>query len=205
VNAIRIRTAAIVYGALAALAFVVGYTRGNPDIYHHPDGLLSASVPLAGRIVLGGAAGIAFGLGIAWLTRFTVYRFQWARVLHTEFRGLLGPLRSVDIVAFAVFSAVAEEMFFRGAIQPILGIVLTSLIFGVLHIAPGRKFIPWPFQAIAMGFAFGGLFWLSGDLSAPIMAHFTINYQNLHFINRYDPSLQLPRSFNAHPRETDVK
>lgn len=204
-TAIRIRTAAIVYGVLAALAFVVGFTRGEPDIYHHPAGLLSASVPLAGRVVLGGAAGIAFGLGIAWLTRVTVYRFKWASALHTEFRGLLGPLKNADIVAFAVFSAVAEEMFFRGAIQPMLGIVATSLIFGVLHVAPGRKFIPWPFQAISMGFAFGGLFWLSGDLSAPIMAHFTINYQNLHFINRYDPSLQLPRSFNAGLADTGRK
>ncbi len=178
------------------MAFVVGYWRGNLDIYHHPDGLLSASVPLYGRILLGGAAGVAFGLGISWLTRFTVYRFEWSRVLHIEFRGLLGPLRNTDIIAFAIFSSVAEELFFRGALQPMLGVVLSSIAFGVLHIAPGRKFIPWPFQAVAMGFAFGGLFWLAGDLSAPIMAHFTINYQNLHFINRYDPSLQLPRSFS---------
>ncbi len=195
VNAIKIRYAAGGYAALATIAVVIGIVRDNPNIYHHPEGLLSESFPLAGRILLGGAAGVAFGLGIARLTRFTVYRFSWARDLHIELRGLLGPLSSTDVLAFAVFSAVAEEMFFRGALQPLLGVVLTSVVFGLLHMAPGKKFIPWPFQAIAMGFAFGGLFWLAGDLSAPIMAHFTINYQNLHFINRYDPSLQLPRSF----------
>ncbi|MCP4604767.1 MAG: CPBP family intramembrane metalloprotease [Proteobacteria bacterium] len=194
-TAIRIKIAACVYGMLATLAIIIGFIVDNPDIFHHPDGLLHNSFPLVGRVLLGGAAGVAFGLGIARLSRFSVYRFGWARLLHTEFRGLLGPLRNIDILAFAVFSAVAEEMFFRGAVQPQLGIVLTSLFFGMLHIAPGRKFIPWPFQAVVMGFAFGGLFWLSGDLSAPIMAHFTINYQNLHFINKYDPSLQLPRSF----------
>jgi len=197
VTAIRIRIAAIVYGLLAAAAVAIGFLRGYLDIFHHPDGLVPTSFPLFGRVLLGGAAGVAFGLGIARLTRFTVFRFKWARTLHIEFRGLLGPLRGRDILAFAVFSAVAEEMFFRGAIQPELGIVVTSLIFGVLHIAPGRKFLPWPFQAVAMGFAFGGLYWLSGDLSAPVMAHFTINYQNLHFINKYDPSLQLPRSFTS--------
>ncbi|MCP4675581.1 MAG: CPBP family intramembrane metalloprotease [Deltaproteobacteria bacterium] len=196
-TAIRIKIAAVVYGILAAAAIAIGFFRGYPDIFHHPDGLVPMSFPLFGRILLGGAAGIAFGLGIARLTRFTVFRFKWARTLHIEFRGLLGPLRGMDILAFAVFSAVAEEMFFRGAIQPELGIVPTSLIFGVLHIAPGRKFLPWPFQAVAMGLAFGGLYWLAGDLSAPIMAHFTINYQNLHFINKYDPSLQLPRSFTS--------
>ncbi len=203
-TAIRIKTAALVYGVLAALAVVLGFfARDNHDIYHHPDGLLGP-FPLAGGVLLGGAAGIAFGLGMSWLTRFSVYRFQWARTLHTEFRGLLGPLRSIDILAYAVFSAVAEEMFFRGALQPMLGIVATSLVFGALHIAPGRKFLPWPFQAIAMGFAFGGLYWLSGDLAAPIMAHFTINYQNLHFINRYDPSLQLPRSFANSMGQDDI-
>ena len=196
-TALRIRIAAIVYGLLAAAAVAIGFLRGYPDIFHHPEGLVPTSFPLFGRVLLGGAAGIAFGLGIVRLSRFTVFRFKWARTLHIEFRGLLGPLRGRDILAFAVFSAVAEEMFFRGAIQPELGIVPTSLIFGLLHIAPGRKFLPWPFQAVAMGFAFGGLYWLSGDLSAPIMAHFTINYQNLHFINKYDPSLQLPRSFTS--------
>ena len=196
-TAIRIKTAACVYGLLASCAVMFSlFVRGDPDIYHHPAGLPSEPFPLIGGILMGGAAGITFGLGIAWLTRLSVYRFSWSRTLHIEFRGLLGPLGNSDILAYAILSAVAEEMFFRGALQPMLGIVPTSLIFGVLHIAPGRKFIPWPFQAIAMGFAFGGLFWLSGDLSAPVMAHFTINYQNLHFINRYDPSLQMPRSFS---------
>ena len=126
-----------------------------------------------------------------------MYRFQWAQTLHTEFRGLLGKLRDVDILAYAVFTAIGEEMFFRGVMQAEWGIVPASLIFGVSHVALGRKFIPWPLQAVVMGFAFGGLYWLSGDLAAPVMAHFTINYQNLHFINRYDPSLQLPRSFTS--------
>jgi membrane protease YdiL (CAAX protease family) len=183
---------------MAGIALLTAvFIRQNPDIYHHPSGFMTEPFPLAASVLFGGGAGVVFGLVIAWLTRFSVYKFHWARTLHTEFRGLFGPLKSVDILAYAFFSAVAEEMFFRGVLQPWIGIVPASLIFGVLHIAPGRKFVPWPFQAVLMGFAFGGLYWLVGDLSAPIMAHFTINYQNLHFINRYDPSLQLPRSFDA--------
>jgi uncharacterized protein len=204
-TALRIRTAALVYGGLAALAVVIGVLRGNLDIFHHPGGLLSSELPLAARMVLGGAAGVAFGLGIAGVTRYTVYRYRWAEQLHIEFRGLFGPLKNLDILAYAAISAVSEEMFFRGAVQPILGILLTSLVFGALHVAPGRKFIPWPLQALTMGLAFGGLFWLSGDLSAPIMAHFTINYQNLHFINRYDPSLQLPRTLANDRRKTEME
>ncbi len=162
---------------------------------------MTSSVSLFGRIVVGIAVGIGFGLLVSWLTRLSVYRFKWAKNLHMEFRGLLGPLRDVDVFAFALFSAVAEEMLFRGALQPIFGIAAVSVVFGLLHIAPGKKFLPWPFQATLMGFAFGGLYWLTGDLIAPVLAHFTINYQNLHFINRYDPSLQIPRSFSSDVRD----
>jgi len=196
-NTRRVKIAALAYGLLAAGALTWGFLRDDPDIFHHPEGLMARSFPLAAGIVLGGAAGVTFGLAISWLTRFSVRRFGWARNLHTEFRGLFGPLKSTDILAFAIFSAIGEEMLFRGVMQPELGIVPASLLFGLLHVAPGRKFVPWPFQAIVMGFAFGGLFWLSGNLAAPVMAHLTINYQNLHFINSYDPSLQLPRSFAA--------
>jgi uncharacterized protein len=191
----RIKAAALVYSLLAVAAVVWGVLRDDPDIFHHPHALLDPPMPWTVGILLGGAAGVAFGLGMARITRLSVYRFRWARALHLEFRGLFGPLRDVEVLVFASFSAIAEEMFFRGALQPAIGIVGASLVFGVLHTAPSRKFIPWPFQALAMGFAFGGLFWLSGNLAAPMLAHFTINYQNLHFINRYDPSLQLPRSF----------
>jgi uncharacterized protein len=191
----RIKAAALVYSLLAAAAVIWGVLADRPDIFHHPDALLDPPMPWSVAILLGGAAGVAFGLGMARITRFTVYRFRWARTLHLEFRGLFGPLRDVEVLVFASLSAIAEEMFFRGALQPAIGIVGASLVFGVLLTAPNRKFIPWPFQAVAMGFAFGGLYWLSGNLAAPMLAHFTINYQNLHFINRYDPSLQLPRSF----------
>jgi uncharacterized protein len=194
VTALRLKTAVVIYGALAALAVGLGFARGNPDIFNHPDGFLSERLPLWARVLAGLALGISFGIFVARLTRYSVYRFEWAKSLHTEFRGLFGPLRNIDIIAYAGLSAAAEEIFFRGAVQQALGIVAAGLIFGALHIGPGKKFLPWPVQASVMGFAFGGLYWLTGDLIAPTVAHFTVNYQNLHFINRYDPVIKLPRS-----------
>ena len=193
-TALRLKTAAIIYGALAALAVAVGFARDNIDIYHHPQGVMIHyfSFPIA--LLIGCAAGVLFGLLVAYATRYSVYRFAWARTLHLEFRGLFGPLTGIDIFGYAAISAIAEELFFRGALQPAVGIVPTSIIFGLLHIAPGKRFLPWPIQALIMGFALGGLFWLTGNLIAPVAAHFTINYQNLHFINRYNPEPELPRS-----------
>lgn len=194
-TALRIRMAALVYGLFAGAAICWAVYRGAPDIYHHPEPLLSWGIGEAASALLGAGVGLGFGFFVAWLTRVSVYRFGWAQALHVEFRGLLGPLTDLEIFAYAGLAAVGEEVFFRGAMQPALGIVPTAVIFGLAHVAWGRKSIPWPLQAMVMGFAFGGLFWATGNLIAPIVAHFTINYQNLHFINSYDPSVQLPRSY----------
>jgi len=185
-SALRLQTVIFVYGLVSASALVWGYIRGNPDIYHHPEGILQ--LPLQYGVPVGIAAGIVFGIIIARITRFTVKRFEWARKLHLEFRGLLGRLGDVDIIVYAGTSAIGEEMLFRGAMQPALGLVAASLIFGIVHIAPKTHFIPWTLQAIAMGFAFGLMYEISGELAAPIAAHFTINYVNLHFINNYNPA-----------------
>jgi len=182
---LKLQTVGLLYGSLAVAAMVWGFLRDNPDIYHHPDGLLH--LPLEFGVPVGALAGIAFGMLAARLTRFSVKRYTWARLLHIEFRSLLGRLSDSDVIGYAAASAVAEELFFRGALQPAVGLVASSLIFGLLHFGPTRRFIPWTFQALVIGFAFGGLFRLMGELSAPIAAHFTINYLNLHFINRYDP------------------
>ncbi len=192
-SALRIKTGALVYGLLSAAALAWAFGRNEPNLFVHPEGFLTARVPLFAATLVGLVAGLLFGLFVAYLTRVSVYRFEWARGLHMEFRGLLGQMTGTEIWAYASMAALGEEMLFRGAMQPVLGIVPTSLIFGLAHIAWGRKSIPWPVQAIVMGFAFGGLFWLTGNLVAPIVAHFVINYQNLHFINSYDPSLQMPK------------
>lgn len=170
------------------------------QIFYHPCGMMNEPSSWV-EILIGGAAGVAFGLGMARMSRSAVHRFQWAKGMHIEFRGLLGPLDSLEVLAFAFFSAVGEELFFRGALQSSFGLVISSVVFGLLHIGPSKKFIPWPFQALAMGFAFGIFFWLTGNLAAPILAHFAINYQNLHFINKYDPSLQLPKSLEQYSRQ----
>ena len=185
----RVKIAASFYGLLVVAAMVWNVVRSDDgfQIFFHPDGAWFR--PQGWESVLAGTVlGILLGQGVVWISRYTVRRFNWSRQMHIEFRSLLGPLDSLDIVAFALFSAVGEELFFRGAMQSSLGIVISSVVFGALHVGPGRKFLPWPFFAVIVGFAFGALFWLTGNLAAPLVAHFVINYQNLHFINRYDPS-----------------
>ena len=76
-----------------------------------------------------------------------------------------------DLVLISIFSGVGEEAFFRGALLQEFGIVISSLLFGLAHIGPDRRYLVWTVWAVAAGFVFGALFEVSGGLLAPILAH----------------------------------
>lgn len=191
----RIFSAIVVYGALGAAALGVLFL-GDRPLGSHPSPWLQASLPVRlGVSLAGGLALCAFGI---LSTRWLVRRTSWARNLHISFRTLLGPLTSTEITVFALTSGIAEELFFRGALQPWLGFVAASILFGAVHLGPSRKFLPWTLWAIAMGFLFGSLYELSGELLGPVLAHVLVNYENLHFINTHDPAeKKTPAALNA--------
>jgi CAAX protease family protein len=76
-----------------------------------------------------------------------------------------------SLVLVAVFSGVGEETFFRGAIQQEFGLVVASLVFGLVHVGPDRRYLVWTAWAVLVGFLFGALYEVTGGLLAPILAH----------------------------------
>jgi membrane protease YdiL (CAAX protease family) len=83
-----------------------------------------------------------------------------------------------------VASSIGEETLFRGALQPWLGVWLQAIVFALLHVGPGKRFVPWTLSAFVLGIAFGWLAVWTENLGAPIAAHFTINFMNLRYIVR---------------------
>lgn len=51
------------------------------------------------------------------------------------FASLIRPLKlsSTEIIFISICAGVGEELFFRGAIQPVLGVWMTSILFVLLH------------------------------------------------------------------------
>jgi membrane protease YdiL (CAAX protease family) len=84
-----------------------------------------------------------------------------------------------SLILVAVFSGVGEETFFRGAVQQEFGIVVASLLFGLVHVGPDRRYLLWTLWAVLAGFLFGGLYDLTGGLLAPILAHTAHNAATL--------------------------
>jgi len=164
------------YAAMGIVAFLLAAGRGDPDVYRlggSPAGWQLASAP---------ALGLVLGLIVVALTRVATSRYQWARDLYTSFKDLLGPLSGREIVILALASSIGEELLFRGALMPWVGVWVQAAVFAVLHIGPGRRFLPWTVSAFVLGVAFGLLAKWTGNIGGPIAAHFTINYLNLRFI-----------------------
>jgi len=163
------------YGAMAIVGLLIAAGRGNPDLYRVGDA--------PGWLLLGGPAiGVGVGLGVVALTQAASRRFQWAKDLNASFRDLLGPLTGKEILILALASSIGEELLFRGALLPWLGIVVQAVVFALLHIGPGRRFLPWTASALVLGIGFGALAQETGNLGGPIAAHFMINFLNLRFI-----------------------
>jgi membrane protease YdiL (CAAX protease family) len=173
--------ASLVIGLCAAMALVgllVAAGRGDPNVF------VSGEAPPPWLLGAGPLLGVAVGLLVVWLSRIATKRWQWARDLHGSFKDLLGPLTSRDIVILALASSVGEEVLFRGALLPWLGIWVQAAVFAALHIGPGKRFVPWTAMALVMGLGFGQLAITTGTLAAPIAAHFVINFLNLRHIVR---------------------
>lgn len=168
------------YGALALIAVLISAGRADVDIYR----IEGTSTAL--WLALSPLIGLAVGLTVVLLSRLAVRHLAWAQFLHRDFRSLLGPLASKEIFIIALASSVGEELLFRGALLPWIGIWPQAMLFALLHIGPERRFVPWTVSSFAVGLGFGYMFVWTGDLGGPIVAHFTINYLNLHFIARVD-------------------
>jgi membrane protease YdiL (CAAX protease family) len=173
------------YGGMALVALVIAAGRGEPDLYRV--GAMAHWPLLAGPV-----AGVVVGLVVVGLTRVAARQFAWARDLHASFRDLLGPLTGREIVILALASSIGEELLFRGALLPWLGPWWQAVVFALLHVGPGKRFLPWTLSALVLGIGFGWLAVWTTNLGAPIAAHFTINFLNLRFISA-EPAVLLRR------------
>lgn len=171
--------AAVFYGLLAGAGLGWNALAGTPWAF--ADAASAARGISWGRdLALGGLA----GLGVIGLSDAVTRRTRWGEELARALGRLLGPLTAVQCVALAGVSGFAEEVFFRGALQPRVGWAAASLLFGLAHFAPRRELWPWTLFAVGAGGLLGGLYALTGNLVAPIATHFLVNAVNLRLLAR---------------------
>jgi membrane protease YdiL (CAAX protease family) len=180
-----VRIAGFFYFGLAGLAVVLNLARGEAVV---PLSWGPTVWPAFGWAILGAALTIGF-------SRFAEARFAWARRMSAWFRSKLGPLTGAEVLSLAFASGIAEEMLFRGALQPafgsmlgseVAGLVAATLAFGALHVG-GRDMWPWTAFALALGGYLGWLQLYADNVLPPIVLHVLVNAVNLRRIGRPAP------------------
>lgn len=168
VGARFVALAAVFYVALLLAAAVVGtldgrnaFALGNPALF----GLVVGVTSACGTVALG----------------VLLYRLLPAlRRLSNELAPhLVDGAKRRDLVLASILSGVGEEAFFRGALQPEIGLVASSLLFGVLHVGPDRRYFVWTVWAVGAGFLVGLLYSWTGGILAPVTAHVLHNAATL--------------------------
>ncbi|MCH9681190.1 MAG: CPBP family intramembrane metalloprotease [Deltaproteobacteria bacterium] len=182
----RARTVATFYGALLVVGFFWhGISQDTNDLWRlQPDQDLATLIWTPG-------VGIIVGLLTVQGFRVLQGRMLWLGELHREFSSIFGRPPSRELFLLAAASAVGEEVLFRGAMLDNWGLIASSVVFALLHIPPRLSLWPWTVSAMVMGFGFGILTLVTGNLGAAVAAHFVINLQNLTYITRNRPPLAL--------------
>jgi hypothetical protein len=141
---------------------IAGVWRGDdlPGSWYPGD----KNIPI--EIVLGLVAGVISAVIVSILTQ-TLPRL----------RGLLDKILAIiqlenvtlwHALAFGLLAGIPEEILFRGGLQPTLGLILTALLFGIVHAITPLYIL----YAGLAGLGLGGLAEWRGDLWAATAAHF---------------------------------
>lgn len=169
---------AVVYLALALLIFNFFHESGLTAVLQRG---YSVSTQLITGILSGTAASLVIG--------FISSRPPVSEVLHDYYIvELLSKMRmtAFDRIQLSMFAGAGEEILFRGAIQPLLGNSLTSIIFIGIHGYFKFKSIGHILFGVMMfglSFLLGLLFEHAG-LIAAMSAHATYDVIMLHFVKR---------------------
>ena len=142
-------------------------------------------------LLLGRAIGGGFlaGAAVVLISRVLMCFPRW-KSLFFSLGKILGPLTSMDILFLAILSGAGEEAFFRGLLQPWLGIAPASFFFAVLH-APqifardsknASSLSLWPWFALMAGFFLGWLSEYTFTWASAAVAHIVVNFCNLRYV-----------------------
>ncbi len=169
-----VRLALFFYGVVAL--FAVGYA-----IFSGHIGTLLGEGPPRLQHVL---AAVGVGLIIVAGSRVGVRIWKpFARAAEVA-GSMLGPITLREALILALLSGTAEELLFRGALWPTLSLVGTTLLFGLVHVAPRRALWVYPLFAAVCGLLLGLLRDGTDSIVPPMVAHVVVNALNLAWLGR---------------------
>lgn len=126
---------------------------------------------------------VVIGLGFGAISAKAGWQIVEMPRLHKTkvfFTKIIQPLKlsKSEIFLISICAGVGEELFFRGAVQPVLGVWATSVLFVLLHGYLNPFNIPLTIYGIFMVLVIGvmGLFTEHIGILSAIIAHVTIDF-----------------------------
>lgn len=142
--------------------------------------LFGESFPGPGNVL----AAILVAAGVVGLCHLGDRIFPQVRRAGDALIGLLGPISISGALVLSALAGFAEELLFRGALWPALGLWGTSLLFGLVHTLPRRSLALYPVFAAVVGLLLGLLRSGSDSVLPPMIAHAGIDAANLLWLSR---------------------
>jgi hypothetical protein len=164
-----VRKSTIVYGIMAAIGLAA------MAFFH--DSLVTAfalpAEPVDTSRLL--ACGIVAAAVLLVLSYFFEDWFESFRELKAIIMQVLGKVSVPMAIYLSLVTSVGEELLFRGAIQPFAGVLLTSILFGMLHMGHNGIVSAWSFWALIAGYMLGWMYDETGSIWPSMIAHFGVN------------------------------
>lgn len=131
------------------------------------------------------AAGVMGFINVRMLSCTGAWSFvkSLRRLYGTLLVPMFSKIRYRDVVLISVAAGIGEELLFRGVIQPTIGLIPASVIFGIAHFG-GRGMVMFGIWAGLMGLIFGWLAVTSDGLLASVVAHAGYDAIALTYIRR---------------------
>ncbi len=142
--------------------------------------LFGVAFPSAANVL----AAILVAVGVVGMCHLGDRIFPQVRRAGDALIGLLGPVSVSGALLLSALAGFAEELLFRGALWPALGLWGTSLLFGLVHTLPRRSLALYPLFAAVVGLLLGLLRSGSGSVLPAMIAHAAIDAANLLWLSR---------------------
>ncbi len=123
--------------------------------------------------------GVGAGLAVVLLCHAAYRLFKAVRRASDLIGRFFGPVTPLQAVWLALVSGFVEEICFRGALWPQLGLVGTAVFFGLCHTIPVRALAGYPVFAFLAGLILGHLRDATGSVWPAVACHVTINALNI--------------------------
>lgn len=161
------------------------------------DGLSASSYQVSPGVVLASIgltlvfAAINFSLffaGRRWAFTRPVYEFLEGAIFPPVREASLG-----ELLLGAAMAGFSEELFFRGLLQPEIGIPAASLVFGLLHGA-SRSLWPLAVWAAGAGAVLGVVYSATSNLLLPTLTHALYDAAALIYVRYYWRPREVPKA-----------